>query len=101
MNEQRWQQNRQVVDRRIGSDTILVPTGQGIVDLQCLYTLNDTGSFIWEQLAHPRTFEQVAAALVEEFEVTREQAEQDLTRFLEELGQQGCIVAVSDDAEKG
>ena len=88
----KWKRNPQVAARRIGDETILVPTGRGIVDHQCLFTLNETGSFLWELLAEPRSFEDLAAALADEFEVTAQQAEADLTRFLDDLAGEGCIV---------
>ena len=91
MSEKKWTRNPNVVARKIGEDTILVPTGSSIVSRQCLFTLNDTGSFIWENLAVPRTFSQISSALVEEFDVTRQKADEDLTRFLQELADEGCI----------
>ena len=99
MTEKKWRRNAQVVARTIGEDMILVPTGRGIVDLQCLFTLNETGCFIWEQLVDRRNVAQLSTALVEQFEVTREQAEDDLSRFLTELAQEGCIVEEMDSPE--
>ena len=92
MQSRKWKRNPQVVARRIGDETILVPTGRGIVDHQCLFTLNETGSFLWERLAEPRSFGELAAALVDEFDVTPQQAEADLTRFLNDLEAERCIV---------
>jgi hypothetical protein len=99
MTGKKWRHNPQVVARKIGEDMILVPTGRGIVDLQCLFTLNDTGCFIWEQLVDPRNAVELSTALVEQFEVPREQAEEDLSRFLTELAQEGCIVEEMDNPE--
>ena len=99
MTERKWRRNPQVVARKIGEDMILVPTGRGIVDLQCLFTLNDTGCFIWEQLVDRRNVAQLSTALVGQFAVTREQAEEDLSRFLTELAQEGCIVEELDNPE--
>jgi hypothetical protein len=89
--EKSWTRNPNVVARRIGGDTILVPIGRDIAEQRCLFTLNDTGSFIWEKLASSCTFSQIHSALVEEFDVPQEKAEADLRRFLEEFAQAGCI----------
>ena len=91
MSEKKWTRSPDVVARKIGEDTILVPIGSSIVSRQCLFTLNDTGSLIWEHLAVPSTFSQISSALVEEFDVTRQQADEDLSRFLRELADEGCI----------
>ncbi|MBW2261912.1 MAG: PqqD family protein [Deltaproteobacteria bacterium] len=91
MSTKIWRRNPNVVARRIGGDTILVPTGRDIVEQRCLFTLNDTGSFIWETLTRPSTAEQIHAALLREFEVTGDQAQADLDRFLVRLEEAGCI----------
>ena len=67
-----------------------MPVRSGVVDLQCLFTLNETGGFIWEQLAEPRTIDEIAAALVETFDVEREQAERDTQALLTQLVEEGC-----------
>lgn len=100
MNEKRFTRHPDVVTRTIGEETLLVPVGQTIVDLSCLFTLNDTGNFIWEQLAAPATSAEIAAAVAREFDVTGEQAEQDVTLFIEELTREKCIVEV-DTGEDG
>lgn len=91
MSSRKWRRNPNVVARRIGDDTILVPTGRDIVDRRCLFTLNDTGSFIWELLADARTADQIHAALLEEFDVAGDQAREDLDLFLGRLEDAGCI----------
>jgi len=92
----KWKRNPQVAARRIGDETILVPTGSGIVDHRCLYTLNETGSFLWELMARPRSFEEMASAVAAEFDATRQQAESDLAGFLQDLAGEGCIVEEED-----
>lgn len=91
MSDRKWQRNPNVVARRIGADTILVPTGRDIVEHGSLFTLNDTGSYIWETLARPSTAAQIHAALVQQFDVDGEQARADLDGFLASLARAGCI----------
>jgi hypothetical protein len=87
----RWKRNPDVVARRIGDDTILVPTGRSIVDSRSLFTLNDTGSFIWQALSRPSTAAQIHSALLREFDADHDQARADIDRFLAELAEAGCI----------
>ena len=87
----RWKRNPAVVARRIGERTILVPTGRGIVDHKSLFTLNDTGSHVWEQLVSPRTVDDLNRSLAQEFDITPEEARTDVERFLADLAAAGCI----------
>lgn len=92
MPQRTYRRNPDIVARRVGGETILVPTGSSLADRQCLFTLNDTGTFLWDLLAAPRTFTQLLSALMEEFEVKRARADRDLRRFLADLEVQGCII---------
>jgi PqqD family protein of HPr-rel-A system len=49
------------------------------------YTLNDTGLVVLEGLQEGLTEEEVAARLVERFEVTEEEASRDVDDFLDHL----------------
>lgn len=50
------------------------------------YSLNDTGTFIWELLDSGTPPESIPAAVAEEFDVSPERAESDTAAFLKELG---------------
>lgn len=92
MSEGTWRRNPRVVARRIGDETILVPTGRDILDAGSLFTLNDTASFIWDALERPRTPSEIHSALTDAFDVTPERAREDVERFLSALAGAGCIV---------
>jgi hypothetical protein len=53
--------------------------------------LNPVGSKIFSLLDGRHTREQIAEAVAEEFDVTREQASEDLRQFLEELESNGML----------
>ncbi len=70
--------------REIAGECLAVPvsseSGAHIV------ILNPTGRFIWEQLSSPKSFQELLAAMLKEFEnVTSKEAEADLKEFLDEL----------------
>jgi hypothetical protein len=92
MASSRWKRNPDVVERRIGDEMILVPIGRDIVEQRCLFTLNETASFIWNALEIPGTAADVQHALVEAFDVTPDRARKDVDRFMAELAGAGCIV---------
>ena len=88
----RWARNPDVVARRIGGRTILVPTGRGIADHRALFTLNDAASHVWDQLATARSGEQLVRSLCREFDVTPAQARRDIGIFVGEMKRRGCIL---------
>jgi hypothetical protein len=89
--DRRYVQRGDIVSRSLGEETILVPLKRGIVELGCLFSLNETGAFLWQQLARPRSVAQLAAALTEEFEVGEEQALEDTRTLVQQLLDEGCI----------
>jgi len=77
--------NENLVHRRIGDETILVPIRDSTGDMDAIYTLNELGAFIWEHLDGSNSLEDVKRGILDEFDVTPEQAEEDLLGFVKEL----------------
>lgn len=77
--------------REVGEGTVLVPTGKRVVDMNGMVVLNDTGKFIWQRLDGTRTKKQIADALADEYDVTSDQAAQDVNDFVAELDQMGML----------
>jgi hypothetical protein len=59
------------------------------------FGLNEVGAFIWRLIQQPRTVGDVRAALLAEYDVSPEQADQDLQALLAELSQHD-LIAVRD-----
>ncbi len=74
----------------IGGQTVVIPTGE-IVDLKAVITLNETGKFIWEQLAEETEATAVVEALLSEYDVDRETAENHVKAFVETLEKHGFL----------
>ena len=83
--------NDKVVSRKIADELILVPIRQSVADMESLYTLNDVGARVYELIDGERTVSQIRDAIVEEFEVEKEQAEADVMEFLKQLVSVGSI----------
>jgi len=71
--------------QEVGGEAILVPTGQKVVDLNGLVTLNATGRFLWDCLSEPREVDELADLLCGEFEVDPVTARADAAAFVETL----------------
>jgi len=83
-----------VVAREIEGDVIIVPLVAGIGDADDeLYTLNETGRAIWQELDGQRTLSEVVAALVAEFESPRSELEADVVGFAAEMVRRGILTA--------
>jgi hypothetical protein len=82
--EVRWRRGTglpfQVLD---GQAVVLVPARRES------HELDEAATFLWERLGEARTEGELAAALVEEFEVGEEEAARDVRGFLAELESKG------------
>lgn len=83
-----------IVFRRIEDEVILVPIRQNVADLESIYTLNEVGAFIWEQIDGRRTTADILALTIEEFEVSEEEAGKDLMEFVRQLTSIGALTKV-------
>jgi hypothetical protein len=90
--ERAFKKSEAIVFRRIGDECILVPIRQGAGDLESIYTLNETGARIWELLDGKAKGTEILVKIIEEFDVSPEQAEQDLVHHLKELASIKAIV---------
>lgn len=74
-----------VVTRKTGNEYILVPVAGNIADMDSIYTLNETGAFIWEQIDGKKTIGEIIKAVVEEFDTEPQTAERDVLEFMESM----------------
>ncbi len=84
--------NSGFVSREVADEMVLVPVTRDATDLVGIFTLNEVGGFIWGLLADETTEYEVTAAVSDEFDVTPEQAREDLTEFLAGLDEIGALV---------
>ena len=74
-----------VVTRKTGNEYILVPVTNNIADMTSVYTLNETGAFIWDQIDGERSVEEIINALTREYEIDFKTAEEDVFAFIENM----------------
>jgi len=91
IEEKHYARNPDYVFRRIVDEMILVPIHQDMADLDCIYSLNSLGAFIWEQLENPETKGKLKSAIQVEFEAEIDIIRQDLETFLQEMVSIGAI----------
>jgi methyltransferase-like protein len=74
-----------VVTRKTGNEYVLVPVANNIADMNSVYTLNETGAFIWEHIDGKRYVNDLIEALVKEFEIDEKTAAEDVFSFIAEM----------------
>ena len=67
-----------VVTRKTGNEYVLVPVANNIADMNSVYTLNETGAFIWEHIDGKRCVNDLIEALVKEYEIDEKTASEDV-----------------------
>jgi len=80
-----YRKSDSIVSRKIANEFILVPIRQDVGDLGSIYTLNEVAARIWELIDGKRKASEIKNKIVEEFEVTPEEAEKDLIEHLQQL----------------
>jgi hypothetical protein len=64
--------------------------------LACLYSLNGTGTAIWEALERPKTFKDLCDVIDERYDLGRNKAEVDVALFVRDICSLGLAKAVVD-----
>jgi hypothetical protein len=83
--EARYERNPDYIFRRIAEEAVLVPIHQDVADMDCIYTMNAVGAFLWEQLDRPATLAELHAAMRDEYAAEPEVIAADLESFLREM----------------
>jgi len=89
--EMRFKRNENFVFRKIGDEMILVPIKDNVGDMGYIYNFNELAAFIWENLDGKDRLLDMKNSIVEEFEVSAQQAEEDLREFVDDLKEIGAI----------
>ena len=74
-----------IVTRKTGNEYVLVPVTDNIADMNSVYTLNETGAFIWEQIDGKNNINNIIEKLTAEFDIASDTARSDVLAFLNEM----------------
>lgn len=75
----------EMVARKTGNEYVLVPVTDNVADMDSVFTLNETGAFIWEHIDGKRSVKDLIESLVKEYNTDQQTASADLLSFLEEM----------------
>jgi hypothetical protein len=82
----KYRRKEDVVARSVAGANLLVPV-HGCT--RSVYTLNGAGYRLWDLIASPRTEDELAGALVEQYCIPLETARHDVRAFLDDMVRMG------------
>jgi hypothetical protein len=89
-----YKKSDSIVSRKIADEFLLVPIKQNVGDLESIYTLNEVATRVWELIDGKKKVKEIKDKIVEEFEVTPQEAEKDLANLLKQLLAVGATMKV-------
>lgn len=80
-----------VVSRRVGVESVLVPIRHNVGNLDYVYTLSAVAASVWALLDGTRGLDEIVDAICSEYEIERETAQSDVTELLADLAGAGLV----------
>lgn len=77
--------------RQVAGSYVVLSIAEAAVDFDGMLNLNESGLLLWKLLEQGATLDSLANALLEEYEVTYDEALADVTAFVGKLRDAGCI----------
>ena len=77
--------------REVAGSYIVVAVGEAVKQFSGVINLNETGAFLWRELAKGTTEEDLKKALLNEYDVPEEVAQKDVKAFIENLTKANLI----------
>src|SRR5215212_1741759 len=90
------QHSEDIVCRRVGGESILVPIRQNVGNLDYVYTLSEVAADVWA-LLDGRTLDAVIDAICESYDVDRATAAADVTALVTDLAEAALVSQVDSD----
>lgn len=89
--------NQNFLLRCVANTWVLMPVGTAVLDFPGMIKLNEAGCFLWNLLETEQTKEALIQELADSYEVTPQQAAEDLETFLEPLLLTGAVISTETD----
>ncbi|MBU0605107.1 MAG: PqqD family protein [Candidatus Omnitrophica bacterium] len=91
-----YSKNPDVVFRKIADECILVPIKNRVGDMECIYTLSEVAARIWELIDGRKSSSEINRDILNEYDVSPENAERDLRELFMQLEDAGSIREAKD-----
>lgn len=77
--------------REVAGSFIVLAVGKDTLDFDGMLSLNESGALLWRTLEKEADKDMLVEALMQEYEVEREEASADVEVFLDKLSAAGCL----------
>ena len=79
------------ITRSIGGEYVLMPIGETALKFSGLVVATETGAFIWDHIEEVNSAEEMAKLMIEEYDVSYEEALADVTALFDNFRKAGWI----------
>lgn len=93
MDGKRFRASENFICRTIADTTVLISVGANIANFNGYIELNESAKDIWNKLQVPCTVKEVVDFLVDEYDITQEEAQKDTVDFLNTLLEHNMVVS--------
>ncbi|MBE0650714.1 MAG: lasso peptide biosynthesis PqqD family chaperone [Bacteroidales bacterium] len=84
---EKYSRNQQIIDGELDNNQVMLNIEKGKY-----FGLNPVGKRIWDLIEQPKSFPEITETLLTEFDVTKEQCEEEVRAFLDKAVQNEIIV---------
>lgn len=83
----KYQKNSMCVSKEVDGEHIIIPLRNDLFEVDYLYSLNETASFVWNRLDKRQSPENIIKALCQEYEVDYNTAYNDVLNIMNEISE--------------
>lgn len=83
--------NKDYVVRRVAGETMLIPVGKSDIEHNGIFTLSESGAFIYDLLCEGKTRDEIVEAMKVEFDADEATIRSDANEFLRGLIEAGIV----------
>ena len=83
--------SKDFIKRKIGTQYVIVAVGAATKRFNGMISVNETGSFIWDQLASDLTLAELVTRMTDTYEIDAATAEAHAKKFLDTLREVGAL----------
>ncbi|WPD23017.1 MAG: PqqD family protein [Candidatus Electrothrix scaldis] len=86
-----------IVTRKVMDETLLVPISGEMASMDSLYSLNDTGAFLWQSFDGKRSLSDIGRKMAEQYDASIEVIEADLIEITAGLAEAGLLISEGEN----
>lgn len=77
--------------REIAGQWVVVPIGTRVVEFNGIMTLSESGALLWKMLQKNTTEEEMANAILSEYDISKEIASADIKEFIQMVTEKNLL----------